>query len=169
VRHHRDGTTRTYARDGHVIVALDENCDTVVTSDGASIWIWEHGLARSGLDVRAVADRVPTLYPKVAIEELEALADTVTRWRDVTRAVLIAPLQRVPGRSHTPSELGHLPTVAFGTGDGALAVIQLGFFEDAHDREPRYRSIALTPQANQSGGSGDCSRGAHTSLCPSVG
>jgi hypothetical protein len=95
--------------------------------------------------VRAVADRVPTLYPKVAIEELEALADTVTRWRDVTRAVLIAPLQRVPGRSHTPSELGHLPTVAFGTGDGALAVIQLGFFEDAHDREPRYRSIALTP------------------------
>lgn len=148
VRHQRDGTTRTYARDGHVIVALDEDGDTIVTSDGASIWIWEHGLARSGLDVRAVADRVPTLYPKVGIEELEALADTVARSRDVTQCVLVAPLQRAPGRSHTPSEFGHLPTVGFGVGDGVLAVIQLGFFEQAHDREPRYRSIALTPPGN---------------------
>ena len=144
VRHHRDGTTRTYARDGHVFVALDEDGDTIVTSDGASIWIWEHGLARGGLDVRAVAGRTLRHAPDVAVARLERCAAQALSCEALGRAVNVPP-QRPYGTiaGHPPIE--HLPSVVFGIGLETLVAVQLGYAELCVADEHAYRSIATTP------------------------
>lgn len=149
VRHHRDGTTRTYARDGHVIVALDDGSDTVVTSDGASIWIWEHGLARGALDVRAVAARTLRHAPEVAVACVERCAAQALSSDTVGRAVNVPP-QPPYGAVARRAPIEHLPSVVFGVDKDTLVAVQLGHMEICLADEHSYRSIATTPPGDAS-------------------
>jgi hypothetical protein len=148
VRHHRDGTTRTYAHNGHVIVALDEDGDTIVTSDGASIWIWEHGLARSGLDVRAVAARTLRHTPEVAVARVERCAAQALSCDTLGRAVNVPP-QPPYGTFARRAPIEHLPSVVFGIGLDTLVAVQLGHAELCLADEHAYRSIAATPPGDE--------------------
>lgn len=148
IRDDRRGPPVTYAREGHTIVAIEVETGAVVSSDGATIWLWEHGLLHGGVDVRHVVDRVQT-HPTDALPVIERLAIDAHSTDPPGRAVFLRPLRADPARRRpTPSPWGHLPTVVFSMGSRELIAIQLGFFEEAHSTEPRYRSVVRAPNSH---------------------
>jgi len=145
IRHDRSGPPITYSREGHTIVAVEVERGAVVSTDGAAIWLWEKGLVHGGVDVCQVVDRVQT-YPTDALRLVERLAVDAHPTDPPGRAVFLSPLRADPARARpTPNPFGHLPTAVFSIGTRDLIAIQLGFFEEAHETEPRYRSVVRTP------------------------